>query len=75
MESYERLLGAMPYIAEVVNRFRSPEVQRRAFEALLAALDAGPGRLGTGRRAPRWTSTRTGSAASRTATPPPGRWA
>ena len=43
MDYYERLLAAMPYIAEEVNRFHSPEVQRMAFDALLlACLDAPP---------------------------------
>ena len=40
MESYEGLLAAMPRIADAVNRFQSPEVQRRAFEALIAAFGA-----------------------------------
>jgi hypothetical protein len=37
-ENYERLVNAMPAIAEAVNAFSSPDVQRRAFEALLTAL-------------------------------------
>jgi len=37
-DPFDRLLDAMPKIAQVVNEFRSEEVQRRAFEALLATL-------------------------------------
>lgn len=39
-DPFDRLLDAMPKIAQVVNEFRSEEVQRRAFEALLATLGA-----------------------------------
>ena len=43
-DPFDRLLDAMPKIAQVVNEFRSEEVQRRAFEALP------PGHLGRDRR-------------------------
>lgn len=39
-DPFDRLLGAMPKIAEAVNAFASPDVQRRAFDALLATLGA-----------------------------------
>jgi hypothetical protein len=39
-DPFDQLLDAMPKIAEAVNSFSSPEVQRRAFEALLATLAA-----------------------------------
>jgi hypothetical protein len=37
-DPFDRLLDAMPKIAEAVNVFSSEEVQRRAFDALLATL-------------------------------------
>jgi hypothetical protein len=39
-DPFDRLLDAMPKIAQVVNEFSSEEVQRRAFDALLATLGA-----------------------------------
>jgi hypothetical protein len=39
-DPFDRLLDAMPKMAEAVNAFGSPEVQRRAFDALLATLAA-----------------------------------
>lgn len=39
-DPFDRLLDAMPKIAEAVNAFSSPEVQRRAFDALLGNLAA-----------------------------------
>ncbi|MGH3767893.1 MAG: hypothetical protein ACRDTX_22550 [Pseudonocardiaceae bacterium] len=37
-DPFDRLLDAMPKIAEAVNAFSSEEVQRRAFDALLGTL-------------------------------------
>jgi hypothetical protein len=41
-DPFDRLLDAMPKISDAVNAFTSPEVQQRAFDALIAALGALP---------------------------------
>jgi len=38
-DTFDRLLAAMPQIAEAVNRFDSPENQRAALAALVHAID------------------------------------
>ena len=39
--AYNRLRADMPEIAEAVNKFKSPEVQRAAFDAFMSALGIG----------------------------------